>query len=120
VQSPIDWNAAATDAAARFAGNTGGQQTFSAPPQALPEPCRPRELDLETKRMMAERLPEPLDPDPVSASPTANCIVVGGYPKCVQKIGMPRRKSLLKRDRLEDRLAGRKAGSSVPSPDVCD
>jgi hypothetical protein len=119
-QSPIDWNAAATDAAARFARNTGGQQTFSAAPQAMRKPCKPRQFDAETQGMMAERLPEPPDPDPVGPDPKANCIVVGGYPKCVQKIRIRRRPSLFSMDRLENRVADKTPAPSVSSPEVCD
>jgi len=120
VQSPVDWNAAATDAAARFATNAGAQQAFSPVPQAMRKPCKPRKFDAATQDMMAERLPEPLDPDPVSANPTANCIVVGGYPKCVQKIRIRRRPSLFSLEQLEKRVTDKTPTPSVSSPEVCD
>jgi hypothetical protein len=118
-QSAVDWNAAAAEAAAR-AAKDAGQKSFSAAPLALREPCKPRQFDAQTKGLMAERLPEPPDPDSVGPDPTANCIMVGGFPKCVQKISRPRRNSGLKGDPLSDRLAGKRHASSVPSPDVCD
>jgi hypothetical protein len=116
----IDWNAVAKDAAARFAGNPGSQQTFSPPPQPMRKSCKPRQFDAETQAMMAERLPDPPDPDPVGPTPTANCIVVGGYPKCVQKISVRRRRSPLSTDQLEKRVTDKAPAPSIPSPDVCD
>jgi hypothetical protein len=119
-QPPIDWNAASTAAAAGFAGNTGGERNFSPTPRAMRKPCKQRKFDAETQNMMAERLPPPPDPDPVGPTPTANCIVVGGYPKCVQKIRIRPRSSLISTERLEERLADRTSVPSVPSPDLCD
>ena len=120
MHSPVDWNAAAADAAARFARNAGGQQTFSPTPPTMRKPCKPRQFDSETTDMMAQRLPEPPDPDLVSMDPKANCIVVGGYPKCVRKVRVRRRPSLLSIEKLESRLAEKAPVPSVASPDVCD
>jgi hypothetical protein len=119
VQSPVDWNTVAAEAAARAAKDTR-RKSFSAAPQALREPCKPRQFDARTKGLMAERLPEPADPDSVGPDPQANCIMVGGFPKCVQKFSRPRRNPSRTGDLLKDRLAGKSSASSVPSPDVCD
>jgi hypothetical protein len=122
-QSAIDWNAAVADAAARFAGSGG--PTFSPAPQVMRKPCKSRKFAAETERLMEERLPRPVDPDSVGPNLTANCIVVGGFPKCVQKLGAGiagtgggRRASA--GDLFKDRLAGKQPASSVPAPDVCD
>jgi hypothetical protein len=120
-QASIDWHAATTDAATRFAENTGGQQTFSPAPQPMRKSCKPRVFDTETKALMAERLPPPPDPDSVGPTPTANCIVVGGFPKCVQKLNFRRRRQLsLSGELLAQRAADKTPTPSVASPDVCD
>lgn len=120
VKQRVDWNAAAANAAARFAQNAGEKDAFSSAPQSLRAPCKPRSFDEETKRQMAERLPEPPDPDAVGPDPKANCIVVGGFPKCVQKITAKVGRRSAAGDLLKDRLAGKQPVSSVPSPDICD
>jgi hypothetical protein len=120
VKQRVDWNAQAASAAARFAQNAGEKDDFSPAPQPLREPCRPRSFDEETKRQMAERLPEPSDPDAVGPDPKANCIIVGGFPKCVQKITAKVGRRSAAGDLFKDRLAGKQPVSSVPSPDTCD
>jgi len=120
VSPSVDWSAAAAGAAARIAQAAGEQKGFSASPKVPPKPCKPRAFDEDTKQLMEERLPEPEDPDLVGANPTANCIIVGGYPKCVQKITGKKQPRELFGDFVKDRRAGRKAGSSAPSPETCD
>ena len=80
LQGPIDWNAAATSAAARSVAANSQPATFSPPPKPIPEPCKPRVFDKETERLMADRLPQPEDPLGVGPDPQANCVVVGGRP----------------------------------------
>jgi hypothetical protein len=117
----VDWKAAAMEAAKRFAEGAGNQQTFSPAPQPQKKPCKPRKFDEQTNELMVERLPPPPDPDLVSADPKANCIVVGGYPKCVRKIGIPTRRSLISTELLAKRVAGSKPPtSSVPSQEFCE
>jgi len=118
--SPVDWNAAAKDAAARVAQTGGEQGRFSSAPRVLREPCKARVFDQDTKQLMEERLPEPEDPDLVGANPTASCIIVGGYPKCVQKITAKRRKREMFGDFVDARRTGRKAGTSAPSLETCE
>ena len=120
LQPPVDWNAAAADAARRFAEGNGGQNTFTPAPQPQRKPCKPRKFDADTEALMAERLPKPPDPDPVGADPAANCIIVGGYPKCVRKIGIPRRRSLLSAELLTQRIASKSSVPSVPSEAACE
>ena len=117
---PPDWNAAAAAAAARYAEDAGRQKTFSPAPQTLRKPCVPREFDAATERMMAERLHLPSDPDPVGPNAAANCIIVGGFPKCVQKLGIPLGGRRSTRDLSRDIRSGTRAASSVPATDVCD
>jgi hypothetical protein len=116
----VDWNAAAMNAAARVAEGASKKGSFSKAPQPLREPCKPREFDEETKRMMTERLPAPSDPDAVGPDPKANCIIVGGFPKCVQKFTAKVGRRKAAGDLFKDRLAGKQSPSSVPSPDTCD
>jgi hypothetical protein len=116
----VNWNAAAIDAAKRFAQSEGAPETFSPPPEFQRKPCKPRKFDAQTEDLMAQRLPPPPDPEPVGADPKANCIVVGGYPKCVRKMGIPRRKSLISTDLLAKRVAGEPPAPSVPSAEQCE
>jgi hypothetical protein len=116
----VDWRAAAMGAAARVAQAGSEQKEFSAAPRGQREACRPRVFDEETKRLMEEKLPTPADPDLVAENPTANCIIVGGYPKCVQKItGKPRHRESFA-DQVGERRVGRKGAGSVPSPNTCE
>lgn len=115
----VDWNAAAGRAVARVADDAGKPDTFSPPFKALPEPCVPREFDQETKKLMAERLPEPPDPKNVGPDPEANCLIVGGSPMCVQKITV-KLGSVEPRGDLFENMAEKRKISSVPSPHVCD
>lgn len=119
-RATMDWNAAAKDAAARIAGDSSSQRTFSAAPQALRKPCKARVFDEDTRRLMDERLPPPADPDLMGANPTASCIVVGGYPKCVQKFKPKVRQRLVVGDLHKESREGKGATSSVPSPGVCE
>lgn len=120
LRQPVDWNAAAADAAKRFAQDSGSHKTFTPPPQPQRKPCKPRRFDAQTQALMAERLPPPPDPDPVGPDPKGNCIVVGGSPKCVQKMSVRRRRSLLSTAQLAQRVAGTPPVSSVPSTELCD
>jgi hypothetical protein len=117
---PVDWNAAATEAAKRFAQDNDTHKTFSAAPRPQRKSCKPRQFDAQTEALMAERLPQPPDPDPVGPDPKGNCIVVGGSPKCVQKMAVRRRRSLLSTTQLEQKLTGSPPVSSVPSAELCD
>jgi hypothetical protein len=122
-QSPppaIDWNAAAADAAARFAQGVDRPKTFSPAPQAQRKPCKPRQFDAATQELMAQRLPDPPDPGPVGPDPKGNCIVVGGVPKCVRTLTMKVGRRAAAADLLKDRLASKQPVSSVPLPGVCD
>jgi hypothetical protein len=119
-RAPVDWNAAAKDAAARIAGIASDQRSFSTAPQALRKPCKARVFDEDTKRLMDERLPPPADPDLLGADPKANCIVVGGYPKCVQKFKPKVRKRMVVGDFDKDTRAGKMSAPSVPSIEVCE
>jgi len=120
-QSPVDWNAAAANAAKRFAQGNGARETFSPPPQPQRKPCKPRKFDAQTEELMAQRLPPPVDPDPVGADPKANCIVVGGFPKCVRKLTFrPRKRFTLSTDLLAETVAGKPPVPSVPASDQCE
>jgi hypothetical protein len=94
--------------------------TFSPPPKAIPEPCKPRVFDKETEKLMADRLPQPEDPLGVGPNPQANCLVVGGRPMCVQQMTMRLGSSEPDGKLLEDRQKGKAPASSVPSPRFCD
>lgn len=59
-------------------------------------------------------------PDPVGPDPAANCIIVGGFPKCVQKIGIPLGGRRSRRGGSADVQTARRQDSSVPSPHGCD
>jgi hypothetical protein len=120
VKSPVDWSAEVANAAGRIAEGVGKQMTFSAAPQALRKPCKARVFDEESKRLMEERLPAPADPDAVGADPKANCIIVGGYPKCVQKLVAKVRRRGFDVDLFKHRVEGRQPASSVPSSESCD
>jgi hypothetical protein len=120
VMPRVDWNAEVAGAAARLAAEDGRSGGFSAAPNTLREPCKPRIFDKETQREMAARLPNPPDPDAVGPDPSANCIIVGGFPKCVQKIEPKKRGGRSAGDLFKDRLAGKQPVSSVPSPYICD
>jgi hypothetical protein len=121
LQPPVDWNAAARDAAKRFAAGNGAAGTFSPPPVPQPKPCKPRKFDAQTEGLMAQRLPPPPDPEPVGADPKANCIVVGGFPKCVQKLKFgPRKRLTLSGELLAQRVEGKPPTSSVPSTEQCE
>lgn len=121
LRPPVEWNAAATDAARRFAAGNGAPETFSPPPEPQPKPCKPRKFDGKTEALMAERLPPPQDPDPVGADPKANCIVVGGFPKCVRKLTFrPRKRFTLSGELLAQRVEGKPPTSSVPSIEQCE
>ena len=115
----IDWNAAATAAAARVAEKAGKPATFGKPVKAIPRPCVPRQFDRATEKLMAERLPPEDDPLGVGPDPKGNCLVVGGRPMCVQTHGMKLGQAQVRGDLFEDMDEKRKV-SSVPSPDVCD
>jgi hypothetical protein len=118
---PADWKAAATAAAKRFAEGNGASETFSPPPQPQRKPCKPGKFDAQTEDLMAQRLPPPPDPEPVGADPKANCIVVGGYPKCVRKMTFRlRKRATLSTDLLAETVAGKPPVPSVPSTDQCD
>jgi hypothetical protein len=118
-QPPVDWNAAVTQVASRIAREAGGQKSFGPTRQALREPCTPRQLDAQTKQMMAERLPEPTDPPTVGPDPTANCLVVGGRPMCVQKIVIAPGGPDATKELMQNMRSGRKV-ASVPSAGACD
>jgi hypothetical protein len=120
VNPPVDWRAEVAGAAARIAQAGREKKGFSQSPKVPPRPCKPRVFDEDTKQLMEERLPEPEDPDIVGANPTANCIIVGGYPKCVQKITGKKRPRELFSDFVKDRRAGKKAGTSAPSLETCE
>jgi hypothetical protein len=120
VEPRVDWNAAAVNAAARVVEGVSRKDSFSTAPQPLREPCKPRAFDEQTKQLMTERLPTPSDPDAVGPDPKANCIIVGGFPKCVQKFAAKVGRRKAAGDLFKDRLAGKQSPSSVPSPDTCD
>jgi hypothetical protein len=115
----IDWYAASASAAASAATAAGDSNSFSPAPITFAEPCKPRQFDAQTKQLMEERLPTPADPDPVGPSPTANCIVVGGRPMCVQKMTI-RPRSGPGGEVFKDMQNGKAPDSSVPTPGVCD
>jgi hypothetical protein len=117
----VDWTAAASGAAARIAQAGDEQKDFSPAPVVQLKSCKPRVFDEDTKQLMEERLPEPEDPDLVGENPTANCIMVGGFPKCVQKItGKKKRPRELFEEFVKDRRASTMAGTSAPSPETCE
>jgi hypothetical protein len=115
----VDWNAAVERAAAHIADEAGKPNTFGPPLKGLPEPCVPREFDKETKKLMAERLPEPPDPLPVGPNPHLGSMIVGGRPMAVAKITIPLG-SVEARGDLFENMAEKRKVSSVPSPHVCD
>jgi hypothetical protein len=120
VTSQVDWAAEAASVAARIAADAGRTDGFSPKPGIQRRACKPRSFDSQTQQEMAARLPDTPDPDAIGPDPKANCIVVGGYPKCVQKIGRKKRSGRSVDELLKESLAGRGPVSSVPSPDTCD
>lgn len=119
-QASVDWNAEAAKAVARSADAIGKAVTFSPQPKGIAEPCKPRVFDKETKKLMAERLPEPSDPNSVGPNPQGNCLVVGGRPMCVQTMSIPLGSIEPAGDLFEDMQKGKVPESSVPSPHFCD
>jgi hypothetical protein len=121
VSPPTDWSAAAADAVVRIGQAGGEQKDFSPAPVVRREPCKPRVFDEDTKQLMEDRLPAPADPDLVGENPTASCIIVGGFPKCVQKITGKKKQPLQSFEEFgEDRRVGKKAGTSAPSLETCE
>lgn len=109
--APIDWQGQAKEAAARQAAKTDEPPTFSPPPRAVRQPCKPRESSFEwnPEQPRAGLLPLPY------VLIGKRCVVGLGFFSCTLGELPPPNSHL-----FDDMKEGKTQASSVPDPNICD